>query len=285
MNNLNIFMDNKTIQSENLWNCYFHPPEYLLGIAMAITGAGHCLQTQISRVINRRYPDHTFVLSYSGGASLDFRGRHFELTRHDCFFIPEMEIHTYGTDPGQLWESYWISFKAPDNIIRIWESLLPTPKNVRDSRLLSCFMRIRELYLENAAPESYTAVLFSVLATLRLPQEAGNSNPADAVIEDTHKYIIENLDKNLSLDEISERAGFSATHFARLFKKRYGMPVTEYIISRRIAGAQMLLATTQMPIKNIAHQSGFTDQLYFSRIFRKKLHITPGDFRRFYRQG
>ncbi len=278
-------MDNKTISNENLWNCYFHPPEYLLASAIAITGAGHCLQRYPARVVNRRYPDHTFVLSYSGGASLDFHGRHFTLDRHDCFFIPEMEIHTYGADEGQLWESYWISFKAPDNIIRMWENLLPPVKNIRDSRLLACAMQIRELYLQNAAPESYTAVLFNIMAIIRLPQETGSSSESEAIIDDTHKYIIENLDKTLSLDKISERAGFSPTHFARLFKKRYGTPVTEYIISRRIAGAQMLLATTQMPIKDIAHQTGFADQLYFSRIFRKKLHITPGDFRRFYRQG
>jgi AraC-like DNA-binding protein len=194
-----------------------------------------------------------------------------------------MELHTYGTNEGRIWESYWVSFKACGEIVQIWEKLLPPLQNIKDGTLLGCAMRIRELYMQNAAPELYTAALFTIMSILRRPQEPESMLKTDTVIENIHNYIIENIDKDLSLDEIAEKSGYSTTHLARLFKKRYGMAVNDYIINRRIANAQMLLAATQLSIKDISLKVGIADPLYFSRIFRKKLRICPSDFRRFYR--
>lgn len=276
-------MDNNTINPKTMWNHYFHPPEYLSKHAIAITGAGNGLQDETCHVINRRYPSHTFVLSYSDGASIDFRGKHNDLGKYDCFFIPENEIHTYGTNPGQLWNSYWVSFKSNNSIAEVWGELLPVPRKILGERIRDLMEQIHNCTKYNAVYEEYSAILFNMMAALRSPQRTEILSETQQNIENSRDYIIENLTRNISLEDVAEQAGFSATHFARLFKKRYGIPVNEYIIGRRLAKAQILLAQTQMPIKQISHKTGFADQLYFSRIFKKKLHITPSDFRKYYR--
>lgn len=248
-----------------------------------MTGAGHVTQDQNGRVINRRYPDHTLVFSYSDGASLEFRGKYYEINKYDCFFIPQMEIHTYGTLPGHIWESYWVSFKASDGILETWNKLLPTTINIPNERLKYLFEQIGAAVKRDAAYEEYTATLFNMMAVLRTPLNDTGIHGNDYLMEQAHRFIMQNLHRSLSLDEIAEEAGYSSTHFARLFKKRYGMAVNEYIIGRRIAQAQLLLAQTRLPVKQVSYQCGFNDQLYFSRLFKKKLKITPTDFRKYYR--
>jgi AraC-like DNA-binding protein len=177
-----------------------------------------------------------------------------------------------------------VSFKCNRDIADIWQKLLPAGKEISDIKLYELFEQINEGMTRNAAQEEYTAILFNIMAVLRAPQKGGILSENDAIIERTHSFITQNLNRNLTLEDIAAEAGFSATHFSRLFKKRYGMAVNEYIIGRRIAKAQLLLAQTALTVKEISYKCGFSDQLYFSRMFKKKLKITPVDFRKYYRQ-
>lgn len=273
-------MDKTTIINQDDYRIYFHPPRYLADFAIAITAAGKGFTS--GRVVNRRYPDNAFVFSQSDGAMIDFRGSSLQLKRNDCFFIPELEQHSYGALEGQFWDSYWITFKAAKQITEVWEKLLPWVENVPDIRLKKLNEDIRLGYLQGEAAEFFSAKLFELMAVLRNPKQPEPSATEQA-IENTRQFIAENISKNLTVEDIAEKANLSATHFSRLFKKRYGTSVRQYIINRKIALAQTLLATTRLSIKEISARAGFQDQLYFSRLFSAKLHISPSDFRKFYR--
>ncbi len=275
-------MDNNTfLRAFAKWSYYFHPPDYLASSAIAITGAGCVCQQHSSRVVNRRYPDNTLVLSLSGGATLELGDKSWELKEGDCFYIPQMEKHSYGAKFASLWASYWLSFKSSESIGDIWKELLPTVKNLSTRRLHLLFEQIDTNARRNAAAEEYSAILFNIMALLRSPQSIAASKSEKAV-EDAADYIQVNLSKSIKLDDVAEAAGYSATHFARLFKKRFGMPVNEYITGARLGKAQLLLAKTKMSVKEISRQIGFNDQLYFSRVFKQKLKITPTRFREYY---
>jgi transcriptional regulator GlxA family with amidase domain len=53
----------------------------------------------------------------------------------------------------------------------------------------------------------------------------------------------------------------------------------QYLLELRIVRARSLLAETELPVKEIAAQTGFGDELYFSRLFRQKLNLTPSQWR------
>jgi AraC family transcriptional regulator len=93
------------------------------------------------------------------------------------------------------------------------------------------------------------------------------------------RYIEENLDQPLRLADLANVARISVTHFLRQFKRRFGCAPHVYVIQRRLARAQRLLAKTPLSIKEVAAASGFADQSHMTRAFRKYLRTTPGAYR------
>ncbi|MDO4297424.1 MAG: helix-turn-helix transcriptional regulator [Lachnospiraceae bacterium] len=87
------------------------------------------------------------------------------------------------------------------------------------------------------------------------------------------------LSQPLTLNYFAERLNVNGSYLSNLFKKETGIPVTEYVTSRRIRHAANLLLTSQMPIKTVAKQVGITDVQYFSRIFKKRIGQTPRQYR------
>jgi transcriptional regulator GlxA family with amidase domain len=68
-------------------------------------------------------------------------------------------------------------------------------------------------------------------------------------------------------------------HFARAFRTSVGMPPHRYLVERRVARARELLASTNMPLAEIALAAGFSDQSHFARRFREHVGTTPRAYR------
>lgn len=102
----------------------------------------------------------------------------------------------------------------------------------------------------------------------------------ETVIRQTIDFIEENLHEPLTLDGLSERAGFSKFHFHRIFLSALGMSVTEYIRMRRLASASAALLYTKERIIDIAFYYQFTSQEAFTRAFKQHYHLPPGRYRR-----
>jgi len=86
-----------------------------------------------------------------------------------------------------------------------------------------------------------------------------------------------------SLEDLAGEAGISADHLRHLFGRRFGMRPLEYRNGLRLSKARDLLVSTDMNVKEAALRSGFTDALYFSRVFRRRFGLTPRDMIRRYR--
>lgn len=86
--------------------------------------------------------------------------------------------------------------------------------------------------------------------------------------------------KNLTLSSLAERLHTSRGYLSRVVKKLTGMTVTEYITDYRLRCATHSLATTDVPVKDIAHDCGFSSAAYFTKCFRDKTGVTPTVYRR-----
>lgn len=92
-------------------------------------------------------------------------------------------------------------------------------------------------------------------------------------------FISTDLTADLSLKALAEQLNVNSSYLSGLFKKEMGMPLTEYVNTARITQAQILLYTTDLPIKNIALQCGISDMYYFSRMFKRITGVTPKVYR------
>jgi transcriptional regulator GlxA family with amidase domain len=74
-------------------------------------------------------------------------------------------------------------------------------------------------------------------------------------------------------------SGVSAAHFARSFKEAFGAPPHRYLLTRRLERATTLLRDTDLPITEIAFQTGWNSLGTFGRTFRDVTGESPGEFR------
>ncbi|WP_047488945.1 AraC family transcriptional regulator [Terriglobus sp. TAA 43] len=94
------------------------------------------------------------------------------------------------------------------------------------------------------------------------------------------EFIEAHLHTDVRLEQLAAEAELSPFHFARLFRETTGITPHQYVLERRIERAKLLLRLKQMPIVDIAQQSGFSSATNFIRSFRSRVGITPGEWLR-----
>jgi AraC-like DNA-binding protein len=93
------------------------------------------------------------------------------------------------------------------------------------------------------------------------------------------EYVDAHLDSALDIDELAALVRMSSSHFTRSFQKSVGLTPHKYVIQYRVMKARELLATTDLPLTQIALTMGFSDQSHFSRRFHELVGLPPGAFR------
>lgn len=81
------------------------------------------------------------------------------------------------------------------------------------------------------------------------------------------------------IERLAEVSHVSQAHFARSFKQAFGVPPHRYLLTRRIERAKTLLRDTELPITEIAFQTGWASLGTFGRIFRDITGQSPGTLR------
>jgi len=94
------------------------------------------------------------------------------------------------------------------------------------------------------------------------------------------KCLSENVEKTLSLEQISKLTGISVTHMKRTFKKQHDGGIIDYFILMKIDRAKKLITETELSFTEISDSLGFSSSAYFSRTFRKKTGLTPSEYLR-----
>ena len=111
-------------------------------------------------------------------------------------------------------------------------------------------------------------------------QNETSEEDADAANRRVTEYVVANLDRELSVDELAEVAGFSRAHFSRQFTASQGTPPAGFVLQERMRRAARLLSShSLLPVKEIAILTGFKDPNYFAKVFRRFFGTSPTEFR------
>ncbi|PFM80619.1 AraC family transcriptional regulator [Bacillus sp. AFS077874] len=104
-------------------------------------------------------------------------------------------------------------------------------------------------------------------------------NQMTPVIRKATKYIQENHQTSITLEEIAQYCCVSKYHFSHLFKKEMGTSVIDFLNRIRIEKSMFYLEMTDLSMQEIATRIGFQDSNYFSRIFKKYIKSSPSEYR------
>ena len=94
------------------------------------------------------------------------------------------------------------------------------------------------------------------------------------------EYIDHHYKEDLSRTTLADMVYLSADHLARVFKKETGETLVKYITDKRIHAAKELLSDTKTPISQVASEVGYDNYSYFTKIFKEKTGVSPGDYRK-----
>ncbi|MDJ0893853.1 MAG: AraC family transcriptional regulator [Alphaproteobacteria bacterium] len=130
----------------------------------------------------------------------------------------------------------------------------------RDSSLLQAFGKLIERHSEDRPQPA------------RLGQE-------HMAVRRARELIADRLNENVSLDELSAVAGLSPYHLIRVFKRAVGLTPFAYQTQSRIDQARDMLRRGLAPA-NVARRCGFYDQSHFSRTFKGRVGVSPGQYAR-----
>lgn len=116
----------------------------------------------------------------------------------------------------------------------------------------------------------------------RIPEEGVNTAKTTLTppIVEAISYIEKSYYQNPSLEETANVAGFSPAYFSRLFHTQMGKSYSEYLSSVKLHHASILLVQTDKSIMEIAQETGFCHGNYLNELFKKKMCMTPGQFRK-----
>jgi len=85
--------------------------------------------------------------------------------------------------------------------------------------------------------------------------------------------------KPVALTQLSAKVGLSPSRLEHLFKMDLGVSIREYVLVHRLELAAQLLATTNLLVKEICYQVGFSNLSGFDHLFKKKFGVAPSDYR------
>ncbi len=102
----------------------------------------------------------------------------------------------------------------------------------------------------------------------------------DAVIARCQTWIAENYDQRNPVTSMVRLSGLAERSFKRRFQQATGMSPLAYVHALRLEEAKQMLEASDQPIEAIANEVGYEDAGFFSRLFRRKVNLTPAQYRR-----
>jgi len=134
----------------------------------------------------------------------------------------------------------------------------------------------REFFVNNMIKELIVRILQTNSRELHLNANADqkNNNRISSVVN----YILSNLDKPLTVEELSAIAHMSPSNFHRVFKNEMGISPVSFVNIERVRLAMKLLRNPNNSIKEVYLICGFQNRSYFNRLFRKISTMTPNEY-------
>jgi AraC-like DNA-binding protein len=225
---------------------------------------------------SRPHPRADYHLLYVSTGQMRICGS--TLNSGDAYLFLPNELHTYTYKKAENSHYYWFHFtgnKVKETLSRCGISRGVNKDNERKNQkdtILS--MLVSELCkCSNEASDFAVSLFFSFLTLFKINQP--EKCFYTAAIE-----ALESTSKNVSISSIAKSYNVTTAHFIRLFKKIYGTTPNEYRQNYRISQAVNLLKMTNLSVQDISHQCGFEDSLYFSRIFKNRVGVSPSKYRK-----
>jgi two-component system response regulator YesN len=168
--------------------------------------------------------------------------------------------------------------KIEDIRMKIYEFLIILNHCFTDESCIKVNKTFDELKNINTKAEAKIFIQEYLYKIMEIIKES-RTDKTHFIFEEIIKYINQNYNQNLKLEDMADKTGFSTCYFSKMFKKCYDCSFVDYITDLRVNEAKKLLQDPHINIKDITQQIGYVDPNYFTRVFKKHEGMTPSEYR------
>lgn len=233
--------------------------------------------------------DYQLLYIAAGKAHFHFDDKEQVVTAgHMVLYRPKepQKYEYYGEDQTEV---YWVHFTGGNvkNILRSYgltddKRVFYCSSGLDYQNLFRTMINELQMCKVNYAEmlEMYLRQIFIMLQRYFLNSLKTDNAHVVEEIDKATLYFNEHYSEDISIDEYAQNNHVSVSWFIRNFKQCTGSTPMQYILSKRIYNAEILLHDSTYNVTEIAEIVGYDNPLYFSRIFKKVKGISPSEYRK-----
>lgn len=209
---------------------------------------------------------------FSGKGVFYARGQEYAVGAGEFFLILPGEVTTYEADAHDPWKYLWLGF---DGGLAAQLERLETPVGKLPPDLFSELLEAGNddfSEWEGAVEQYIASALHRILAELLAHRTARAHYARRAETYIRTRYMLD-----ISIEEIADALSLDRRYLSRLFKKRYGVTMQEYLLNTRLNRAAELLREGHS-VTESAMLCGYADLSNFSKMFRRRFGVPPGAY-------
>ena len=231
----------------------------------------------------------------SGRGVLRVRGQEYHIHKGQLFLLKENEEVFYQADMEDPWYYIWIMYcgKHAERYMTyagFTENVYVQDCHIDPMEFSSVVTEILDRPHLNASSEFYRMSLAIRFLSLAIESweksEDASRRKSDLMVDDYVDFAAKFMKSNYSsikIADVADYIGINRTYLTAIFKAKMHMSPQEYLMQVRMDKSCELLLNTDVPIYVVAKEVGYSDQLAFSKIFRKKLGLSPEQYRKKHR--
>ena len=195
-------------------------------------------------------------------------------------YPPKYKYHYWGEPPSKYLCAHFTGSHAEKILTDLEFPLEPYVLEGEFSpKIEGLFYKMIEQYMTNAPFLQYSlaCLLEEILLTIAIERARSSGY---RTFKKSIKYIHANYTEKIQIPNLAKMEGLSNSRYITLFSKEMGKTPSEYILDLRLNRACDLLLTTDMEINAVGASSGYKDQYFFSKIFKKHMGMSPQEYRK-----
>jgi AraC-like DNA-binding protein len=272
---------------------YATPSDLNREVFYSVVRAGHLLAGTEHRIERSTYPGHELIFCRAGAGWARIGGRQHRVGAGELLWVNCFHPHAYGAVPQTPWELYWVRADGLhlDRICKILSAeSQPVFPHLGAAAVERQFTAIFA-QMQTGRPEAPAwihaelAKLIALLFQARRESAAAGQPDIPPRLHKAWERMRLYYHLPLRVAELATLAGMSPSHFSREFKAVFGTSPIDWLRRERISQAKRRLIESDDSIKEVARQTGFSDQYYFSKDFKQLTSLTPTEFRHRERGG
>ncbi len=288
MANETFFTNESSVRSERI---LYTPSDFARTSLLHLQEAGSLEATRPHTSARENLNSFLCFVVVDGSGELIYNKKRYGLAAGDVVFIDCHRPYAHRTEKD-LWTLKWCHFYGPE-LPAVYHKYQERggapvfhPESV--SEIVQALTKLQRIagapdYIRDMRINQELSRLLTLLMSYSWHPENRTVSKKRMELTAVREYLDQHFREKISLPELSRMFFIDRYYLTKIFKEAYGMTIISYVFSARITRAKNLLRFTDLSIEQVGLESGMPDSNYFARCFKKAEGITPGEYRRLWK--